>query len=1387
MKELFTALLTSALFLAGSEAKELYQDSFDNDGLATNAGTGGGAANRTIQGHSWTDDGAATFINSGTSYTRRAILYSENAFQSDTGFRLSFTYNTGSIGDTAAHNFSFGLVRSDTSLSTYSGNNPFKNETSVYSLGVNLTADGDATAQGLNFTDTATRTTLDQSGTRAQFKANQTAEVTLEIGIGGYWCYRIDGVYEASGVLLEGFDLDANYHVVVFGQDDNGGGKAIESITLESSPELGEIAADLRGTWSAGGESGIEQLKEFKTMDFVGVGFNSGASQSALHTVPHKLLESLSEGDVDDNGDRTNLVVPLWGDLSLDTPEDDAQMQEILEIRAAGFQVQAYSNCKNFSEPNADAYTVVVERWKEWCDTDPVAQAFIHSQPFHTGVWNRTTEQYEVAYNEDGSETYPNRRYCFCYAEFVLKDYSLRYGQFIDRWIFDSADDIPRVGDNATSGLVEEQRLYQAFANAVHAGNSDIPIAFNNARSTVNYNSFPFAHAIRFEDFTFGHAYGGNTDHASKDNGAFGRNYNHVLRMVETDGYVHDGGAWTWDDKIVGNFHSKLATTSWSSGPYQAWEEADFLQWNIEALQAGGSMTWGGSTMVSGGETVLRPWAYDLIKALDDYLAQYQDPGAPNWAKVHTILPEATIGEAYYHVLTEGVDFWDPEGDAIDAVWFLNNPPSWLSISEDPNQPGQWVMSGLPDEDSPTQHQFTIRARDVNIDARSRDIELQVNASTSTIVNPENGTPVWATDPFILPTAYRYNPFSIVLKRGIDFADFDGDTLTLTKLSGPSWLELEEVAPDIWQLSGTPGSTDLGINTLQLALNDGSQSVSTLVQIDVIDTQFFDLTSHALNGNAYWAYEETEDETAEYVYYNKRVNFDYCALLYSTESFQSDGGFTLRVNYTTGSIGNAISHNFSFGFISTDTDLASYTGLNPFKVDTSVYSLGVNLTSNGDTTARGLNFTNGSSRTTLDVSGSNVQFPTDISTEVTIDIRPNGVWSYSIDGIEEASGVITEGFDLSKNYRVAFYGQDDDGGGKSIQSMSIDLHDLSIPGLVAEWNFDSGNASTIIDSSGNSLDATGENASLVTGVNGSAMQFNGSDSSVTLPAQAFSSIDTEITLAMWLYGNPTQPRADTVFGAEDASGYRVLNLHLPWSTSELIWDAGNNGTSNYDRINKLAIPSEYKERWNHWVFTKNSTTGEMAIYLNGALWHSGTNHNRSMAGITTARLGSGADGTSSYDGLIDEVQLYNVALNAAEVTGLYESYEGYEAWTSRYPSMEEVEPSEDADKDGITSLLEFTLNGSPLVDDKNILPTLDASGEHFIFTFTRRAESANDTSQVFQYSSNLQDWYDLDITGEQAAEVSITSGVEGAEDVTVTVSKDRAVDGRLFGRLSVVR
>ncbi|MBD3393538.1 MAG: DUF2341 domain-containing protein, partial [Chitinivibrionales bacterium] len=172
-------------------------------------------------------------------------------------------------------------------------------------------------------------------------------------------------------------------------------------------------------------------------------------------------------------------------------------------------------------------------------------------------------------------------------------------------------------------------------------------------------------------------------------------------------------------------------------------------------------------------------------------------------------------------------------------------------------------------------------------------------------------------------------------------------------------------------------------------------------------------------------------------------------------------------------------------------------------------------------------------------------------------------------------------------------------------------------------------------SSGN--DGTNTGTVNVTGLIGNAIDYEGADY-VTIPAAAFSDVNTKITASLWIYGDASvQPQDDVTFRGSDGSGNRVINIHTPWGNSRVYWDAGNTG-GTYDRIDKAASASEYEGQWNMWVFTKNSSTGSMKVFLNGSEWHSGSG-TRTMSGIASFYLGSSSGGGSSYDGYIDEFRV----------------------------------------------------------------------------------------------------------------------------------------------------
>jgi autotransporter-associated beta strand protein len=128
---------------------------------------------------------------------------------------------------------------------------------------------------------------------------------------------------------------------------------------------------------------------------------------------------------------------------------------------------------------------------------------------------------------------------------------------------------------------------------------------------------------------------------------------------------------------------------------------------------------------------------------------------------------------------------------------------------------------------------------------------------------------------------------------------------------------------------------------------------------------------------------------------------------------------------------------------------------------------------------------------------------------------------------------------------------------------------------------------------------------------------------------------------------------------------------------------------------------------------------------------------------------------------------------------------GYAAWLAGYPDLADKTEGGDSDFDGIKNVLEYVLNGNPGVSDPTILPTIDAAGANFVFQFTRRTESADDTIQVFEYSTTLGGWTPVNITGTPGASVSFGTPSGGLQTVTVSLPKNG--EPRMFGRLKVTK
>jgi hypothetical protein len=209
-------------------------------------------------------------------------------------------------------------------------------------------------------------------------------------------------------------------------------------------------------------------------------------------------------------------------------------------------------------------------------------------------------------------------------------------------------------------------------------------------------------------------------------------------------------------------------------------------------------------------------------------------------------------------------------------------------------------------------------------------------------------------------------------------------------------------------------------------------------------------------------------------------------------------------------------------------------------------------------------------------------------------------------------------------------------------------------GLVSYWSFDDGSGAEAVDSSGN-----GNTATLVNGASWStagqiagALFFDGVDDYVTFASQAQSTI----SISAWVYAQATP---GNVFPRIiDMPGY-VLFLAEPSNPKSNPSSLGflSRRSTQDGEWNTPANSLAYNS-WNHVAVVYDSSTSNNAdLYINGV--KQTISKISSPQGTQTANEGAGIIGNRiplnrGWEGLIDELRVYDRALSASEIVSLYD-------------------------------------------------------------------------------------------------------------------------------------
>ena len=210
--------------------------------------------------------------------------------------------------------------------------------------------------------------------------------------------------------------------------------------------------------------------------------------------------------------------------------------------------------------------------------------------------------------------------------------------------------------------------------------------------------------------------------------------------------------------------------------------------------------------------------------------------------------------------------------------------------------------------------------------------------------------------------------------------------------------------------------------------------------------------------------------------------------------------------------------------------------------------------------------------------------------------------------------------------------------------VSVTVQNTGPPGLVGAWAFDEGSGTAITDQSGSGNHGTVSNGTWVTtGKFNNALSFNGTNTLATIPDSATLDLTTGMTIEAWvrpsILGNWQTAVVKEQPGNLAYGLYGNTNLNRPEGE---VYVGGQtrlvNGTT--------ALPTG---AWSHLAVTYGG--GNLRLYLNGAQVASLAQSGSIVTSASPLRIGGNSIWGEYFNGLIDEVRVYNRALSATEILG----------------------------------------------------------------------------------------------------------------------------------------
>ena len=194
--------------------------------------------------------------------------------------------------------------------------------------------------------------------------------------------------------------------------------------------------------------------------------------------------------------------------------------------------------------------------------------------------------------------------------------------------------------------------------------------------------------------------------------------------------------------------------------------------------------------------------------------------------------------------------------------------------------------------------------------------------------------------------------------------------------------------------------------------------------------------------------------------------------------------------------------------------------------------------------------------------------------------------------------------------------------------------------LVHHWAFEDGAGSTALDegSDAANMTLTGmDNTSWRACPDGACLWYDGTNDMAKVNVDDWYG---NMTVSQWVWANTTsQSTYASTFAVDDQAGSNLSFQHMISSNK---WRLHNNQTRVFGDV--------VAQRWTHLVTVFDD--GDIRQYMDGVLVNNGVYPNGSFNNIDLYKLGVNRAGNAYFEGMIDEVMVWDVALDDDDITTL---------------------------------------------------------------------------------------------------------------------------------------